>query len=505
MNLTGFNFLCFFAVLLVLYYLAPKKIRWSVLLLGSIVYYVLAGNAILILYPVVSIALCYIVSRVLSRENRIINESAEDSSKKKHTLIRLIVMMLGVGALLAVLIILKYTRFTSAEALLVPLGLSYYTFTLIGYLADIYYGMTVPQVNFLRLMGYGMYFPALVSGPILQYRHIEDEFFAEHVFDFTEVTRGMQRMLWGFFKKLVIAERLGVAVATVYNDPLTYGGAYVWLAIFMFTLQLYTDFSGLMDIVIGMSQCFGIKLPENFNTPFFSKSISEYWRRWHITLGVWMKEYVFYPILKTDMHYKLQTKLIKMFGKKRGKQIATFMAMFVLWFAVGLWHGGNMTYVIGSGLLQWFYIICEDSLKAPADRLWKKLGINPNARGLNAFRIIRTFVMVNIGNAFFRSSSVLAAINLFGCGFKIHKLGEVVSGGIFGLGLSWIDMGVVAVSLIILFIVSVLQQKQSVRERIASKPVVVRFIIWYALLFYVILLGQYGPGYSAAEFIYQGF
>lgn len=494
MNLTDFYFLCFFALILLIYYIVPGKKQWVVLLLSSIAYYLFAGNGILILYPVLSICLCYACSLLIERADNL-----------KHLLRKRIALYVGVILLLSVLILLKYLRFSSVAELLIPLGLSYYTFTLIGYIVDVYNGIACPQKNIFKLLAFGLYFPTLVSGPILKYRELEENFFEKHPFDYKEFTYGLQRMLWGFFKKLVIAERLGIIVSTVYDDPSTYGGAYVWLAILAFTFQLYTDFSGLMDIVLGISECVGIKLPENFNTPFFSKSISEYWRRWHITLGVWFKEYVFYPVLRIPAWGKMQKKLRDKFGKKAGKQLSTFMAMFILWTVVGLWHGGNVTYLIGSGLLHWFYIVMEELLEPPFNKLWNRLGVDIHAKWLEGTRIVRTFILVNIGNAFFRSASLSGAINLFRCGFGIHTFSSFINGGIFELGLDWIEFTVAVFSLLILLTVSIIKQKGSVRDQIAAKPIVVRFLIWYALLFYVILLGNYGPGYSAAEFIYQGF
>ena len=500
MSLTNFEFLCAFALVLLIYYLVPKKAQWFVLLLSSIAYYLCAGYALLILYPVLSIGLCFAVSKGIVW--------AKDKPKLKSSF-----LAVGILTLLVVLLLLKYLKFSSALELLVPLGLSYYTFTLIGYLVDIYYGIAELQGNLLKLMAFGMYFPTLVSGPIMQYREVQESFFEIHRFDFDEFTRGLQRMLWGFFKKLVIAERLGVIVQTVYADPTGYRGGYIWFAILCFTFQLYTDFSGLMDIVLGISQCFGITLPENFQTPFFSKTISEYWRRWHMTLGVWFKEYVFYRILRLGIYGKLQKYFREKLGKKRGKQYATFVAMFVLWLTVGLWHGGNMTFVIGSGLLHWFYIVMEELLEKPMTKLLGRSHIDKDAGWLNKLRMLRTFVLVNIGNAFFRAPSVAAAITLLGAGFSRAVVREDLAGagflsrGVFALGLPWYDVIIAAFSLIILLIVSLLQynKQASVREMIASKPIVLRFIIWFALLFYVILLGQYGPGYSAAEFIYQGF
>ena len=317
---TSFYFLCFYVCLLFLYYLVPKKIRWCVLLFSSIAYYLLSGNGILILYPLVSCLSAYIGIRIMGEEGK--------TSKRKAALIMVIVLQIGI------LFVLKYVNFgintinglsklfggtkdvVDGLHFMVPLGISFYTFSILGYVADVYNGIAVPQKNFLKLALYGMYFPVILSGPIMRYREDGEQFFAPHGFDYKQVTFGMQRMLWGFFKTLVISERMNLVVNTVYGNHVQYGGIYLWFATICFAFQLYTNFSGSMDIVLGMSQTFGLKMPENFETPYFSKNISEYWRRWHMTLGVWMKEYIFYPLLRTSAFTRLGKNLKKRLGKK---------------------------------------------------------------------------------------------------------------------------------------------------------------------------------------------
>ncbi|SCY06987.1 D-alanyl-lipoteichoic acid acyltransferase DltB, MBOAT superfamily [Lachnospiraceae bacterium XBB2008] len=542
MNLTDFYFLCAFAIILAVYYLVPRAFQWGVLLVSSIAFYLVNGYPFLVLFPIVSTLVVYLCA------GRIASCDAQTQSRSRRTAVTV-----GVIALLAILILLKYTKFIWVKvsaypefmeaflSSLIPLGLSYYTFTLISYLVDVYNGIVVPEKNYLKLLTFGMYGPALVSGPIMQYREVGAGFFEAHSFSYESLTRGLQRMLWGFFKKLVIAERLSIVVAVVFDNPAGFGGIYVWGAIICFTIQLYADFSGLMDIVLGISQCFGLKLPENFDTPFFSKTIAELWRRWHMTLGTWCKEYIFYPQLRTGVHSKLTGRLEKMFGvdkptndpdspdskaavkkaKKKAKRFSTFAAMFVLWLIIGLWHGGSMTFVIGSGLLQWFYIVMEELLEEPFKKLWKSMKVDPDSKVLNVLRMIRTFLLFAFGMAFFRSPSVSYAIGMLGCGVRRHSA-EVV--GLFrgftgafsadglralkatsSFGLAYVDIFVLVFSLLILMLVDIAKTRTDVRAYIAARPIVLRFIVWFALLFYVIILGQYGPGYSAAEFIYQGF
>ena len=281
MGITSFYFLCFFAGILIVYYIIPKKWQWGFLLLCSIAYYLLTDNGILILYPAATALVCYLGARRI--------EAVKEDVKKKKTALLIIVVVN-----LTILIVLKYINFgvytinglaelfgrgenvLSGFSFLAPLGVSFYTFSMLSYVLDVYYGLAAPQRNFGKAALYGMYFPALISGPILSYRTCGEQFFEPHVFEYVRVTRGLQRMVWGFLKKLVIAQRLGVLVDTVYGQYADYPGAYIWVATVCYAFQLYTDFSGCMDIVMGMSEALGLTLPENFNTPFFSKSISEY-------------------------------------------------------------------------------------------------------------------------------------------------------------------------------------------------------------------------------------
>lgn len=511
MGITSFYFLCFFAGILILYYLIPKKYQWGLLLICSAAYYLLSGNGILILYPVVSVSACYAGIRLLA--------DAPAEAVKRRKVILALTILVNIG----ILAVLKYVNFgiytidgiaglfgasrtlIQSVDFLIPLGVSFYTFSLLGYVIDVYYGIAKPQNNYLKLMLYGMYFPAIISGPILKYREHGEQFFKPHAFDYRQVTRGLQRMVWGFFKKLVIAERIGMLVDTVYGSYTEYPGAFIWTATVCYAFQLYTDFSGCMDIVIGMSESLGILLPENFRTPFFAQSIAEYWRRWHITLGVWMKEYVFYPVLRTKFITDLNRSWREKFGKKRGKQYATFAAMFILWLTVGIWHGGDWKFVIGSGLLHWFYIVMEELLAPPCARLMERCHIDQKSRAIGILRIVRTFFLVCIGDLFFRAASVGDAFAMLKGAVSVWNPHILWNGELFGLGLDVTETVIAAASILALWIVSLLQRSGSVRDRIADKPLPVRWFIWYVLLFAVILLGCYGPGYSAGEFIYQGF
>lgn len=528
MNLTDFYFLCAYAVILVIYYTVPKRFQWGVLLVSSIAYYLANGHPGLILCPFASIFISYTAARRIS--------DTEDKGQRKR------ILVLSVILLLISLISFKYIKyiiesvmgitlgwhgrfgiFGTFGEIIIPLGLSYYTFTLIGYVTDVYNGLIPAQSSFFRFAAFGMYFPVMVSGPIMQYRELGEGFLKPHDFEFNRIIRGFQRILWGFFKKLVVAERLNETVTVLFADSRTFQGLDVFLAILLFTIQLYSDFSGLMDIVLGVSETFGIDLPENFRAPFLAPTISEYWRRWHITLGVWFREYVFYPVLRTKLFSGLQSRAKARFGKKAGKRISTFIAMFVLWFTVGLWHGGNPTFIIGSGLLHWLYIVLEEMTHDPFMKLWDRLHIDPEAGWLKCIRVIRTFILVNIGNAFFRSKSVADAFKMFRYGFKSRDsilpmiIGDLMAAlqergiravsDVTMLGSNYIDLTIALFGIIFMLVISIISIRTGtdMRDRIAKWPLAVRCIVWFCFIFMLLLIARYGPEYSSAEFIYQGF
>ena len=551
MEITSFYFFCFYAVLLLLYYILPKRLQLPLLLAAGAVFYASQNefrDAWLLVFPAAAVLCTWFCVRKMTEASEAAAGAAANAEKGTSTAAgaagkaasasaaaqaekaRKKWLTINTAVLLGGLVILKYLRLIYASAGAgeesrgvlfsgpvgeflsrgsLPLGLSFYTFILLGYTIDVYNRIADPERSLLKTAVYGTYFPLMISGPITRYREDGKSLLAEHSFSYENLTHGLQRMLFGVFKKLVIAERCGKVAAVVFAEPQAYAGFGVWIGILAFTFQLYTDFSGCMDIVIGLSETLGIAVPENFRTPFFAKDISEYWRRWHITLGVWMKEYVFYPLLRTKLFTELGRKLRARFGRKTGKNLTTYAAMFVLWLTVGLWHGGELKYVIGSGLLHWFYIVFGMVTLPFWEKLFGMLHIPMKGRFADGFRILRTFFLVNIGNRFFRAASVPAALHTLREGLRLGNALPQITGGLrsdeLWIGLEPIEWIVLIVSLLILLTVSLLQQKGSVREMIDRKVLPVRWLIWFALLFYTILLGEYGPGYSAAEFIYQGF
>lgn len=509
MGITTFYFFCFLAVALIVYYSTSAKYRWVTLLVISIVYFLTTGAYVLILYPVASVLLAYVSTNEMCKRQ-------DEGSKKPW-------MLLGILGNLLFLIVLKYlnffvytynglvSRFRAESQLLstfrfmVPLGLSFYTLSILGYIFDVYYGKYRAEKNFFKLLLFGMYFPTIVTGPLVRYDKTGKELIAEHRLDYNNITFGLQRMLWGLLKVLVISERLSVVVSSVYDDYRSYTGIYIILATVLFAFQLYTNFSGSIDIVMGVSECFGIKLPENFKVPFLSRSVTEFWRRWHITLGLWFKDYVFYPILRTRTFIGIPAKLKGRVGKKAAKRFATFLAMLIMWLLVGLWHGGSWKYIVGSGVLHWMYILLEDVCEPLGERIRNRFSIDKDAVWIKTIQIFRTYLLVCIGFVFFNANSMREGFDIMSAIlFGMHN-GVPADGSALSLGLELREIIILGVSLIIMMVIEVLSLHKDMRIRIASYPVAFRWIIYYCVVFYVILLGQYGPGYSATEFIYKGF
>lgn len=491
MGITSFTFLCCYGIVLLLYYLIPKKIQWCFLLPISFGYYIIAAdNPWLLLYPLVTITSVYI--------GAVLIDKVKEQGKKKIVLSLVVVFTLGI------LGTLKYFNIEEGVVrFLVPLGISYYTFTLLGYLFDVYYEISPVEHNYFKIALFGCYFPNLISGPIMKFKDVKETMFIPHQLDYKEITFGLQRILFGLFKILVISERLALLVNQVFGNYKEYNSITIALASIGFVLQLYTNFSGTMDIVLGVSQTFGIKLPENFNLPFFATTISEFWRRWHITLGIWLKDYLFYPLLRTKVWGELQSKLKNKKGKKKGKKLALYMALFILWFTIGLWHGGEWKYIVASGLLQWMYIVGGEV----CEPIWKKLRaithVDIKNKGYIWFQRVRTLLLFSFAMIFFRAKSFVQGCLIIKQMFT--GWGYSIMGKSGGVGLDWIEAVILMVSLLILFMISSLQEKGSVRERLAEKPIVLRWIILYGAIFYIILLGEYGPEYSATESIYQNF
>ena len=441
--------------------------------------------------------------------------------KNKNKTVLILAVLINIGALIlykeinffigtsrAAANIFGVTLSLSNIKWIAPLGISYYTLNMLSYILDCYWGTGNVQKNYLRFALFAGYFPVLTSGPILRYREMEDSLFEGHSFNYRAVCFGMQRILWGFFKKLVIADRVAIFVNTVYGDYHTYTGSYIFLAVILFVLQIYTDFSGCIDIVLGVSELFGIRLPENFDLPFTSKSVSEFWRRWHITLGAWLKDYVLYPILKSSPWQKLGAKMKKRFGKKYGKKIPVWLGLFLSWFLIGMWHGGAWNYIVGVGLLMWLFIVLGELCEPLFGWLIRKLQINTECFSWRLFQSVRTFCCFAIGLSLFRSyGGLMEGMKIWKSALSTFNPQILLDGSLLKLGLDAKEMGVLVAALCVLAISGILRiyLKRPLRDWLAEQNTAFRWIVLYILAFAVIIFGCYGIGYDSSAFIYEAF
>jgi D-alanyl-lipoteichoic acid acyltransferase DltB (MBOAT superfamily) len=309
----------------------------------------------------------------------------------------------------------------------------------------------------------------------------------------------------------VLAERLAIIVSVIYGGgteeqmgTVTYAGAYIIIGAFAYVFQLYTDFSGCMDMVIGVAQMFGIKLPENFHTPFYATSLSEFWRRWHITLGAWLKDYVLYPTLKSAWLNKIRKAIKAKFGKKAAKEIPTYIGMFITWFGIGFWHGGSWKYICASGLF-FFVMIVGGLILAPVfKRLTAFLRIDTGAWSWTLFARLRTACLFTLSVSFGRASSLTTGFKMWRRAFEWNPW-IWVDGSLYNLGLDRLDFWVMVFGMAALFVVSKFQQSGSIREKVAGQNIVFRWTVYLGLFVAVLLFGMYGQGYNPADFIYGGF
>lgn len=503
MELTSISFYIFFAVSLAVYFMAPANWQWILLLADSLFFYYLSAVPWTFIYLFISVCSVYLCTIYIESTNR----------WNKFVLACTVILNFGLLA------VLKYSKLFAVtiyyiskffnQPIAVPviswtasLGISFYTLQMVSYCFDCYWGVVKTEHNFLKLLLYACYFPQMISGPISRYGQVAPQILTGHKFDYQRVSYGLIRIGWGLFEKHVISDRLAVVVDLIYADTATYTGIYLWLAFLLFPLQLYTDFCGCMDIIMGVSECFGICLPENFKAPFFAETLQEFWQRWHITLGSWLKDYIMNPLLKSEFVIGMGDFLKPRIGKKWGKRIPVYFGMLILWLCMGIWHGSGWKYIIGEGVWYWMIIMVEQIIKPTAEKIYRRWNIKVDTKTFRISRILRTYLLFSIGMVFFRAESFTGAVVLLkasvsGCGMNI-----LFDGSLYNLGLNMINRIILAVSLFALYKVdSCRYQGDCVREKLHSENAVGRWICYWGMILFLIL----SANLSTQEFLYAAF
>ena len=514
MTVTSFYFLMFLLIGVCLYYVVPSKVQWVVLLLLSIIFYVKAATPYTIVFVITSSIIAY-VSTIYIEHNRTNKIATKTVSTVAiiSVLLNIVIWFLLKGSSFWILGSALINKAIPAFPLLkeLPLegalGMGYYTAQVIGYILDVLWQNTETQKNPLKLFLFVCFFPQLTVGPISRYTDIKT-IYDVHRFSYQNICRGAQRILWGLFKKLVISDRIALIVNAIWADTSTFGGIWPWIAVFLYPLEIYTDFSGCMDIVLGAAELFGVRLAENFRNPFFSRNSQEFWQRWHITLGAWARDYVFYPFMKSKWMVTFGKKCKKRFGKRWGKFVPWSVSMAVLWFVMGFWHG-SVRHIFGVSLWFWSVLFISELFLPITKKITNVLEIKTESFGWHFFQSARTYVIYALGVVFFTSPGLRLAFEHY----KIlyHSLKQLnpwtlFDGTILNLGVTWQDINIIILGLICLILADYLREKyEYARNWICKQSFGFRWIIWIFLFLMVLIYGMYGPGYDASTFIYQGF
>lgn len=376
-----------------------------------------------------------------------------------------------------------------------------------GYLVDVYRGKVKPDGSIFRFALFVSYFPQIIQGPIGRYQPLTTQLFEQRCFSYERVKFGAQRMLWGYFQKVVIADRIAVIVNEVFTNYKEngYEGCIVFIAVLLYSIQIYADFSGGIDIVCGVSEMLGIKLADNFRHPFLARSVAEFWQRWHITLGVWMRDYLFYPLALSKPFNKMSSILRKLFGNYVAKVLPTCLASFIVFMLIGLWHGSSWKYV-AYGLYQATFVSTATLLEPFYAKCRSFFGVKPERISFRIFQVLRTVIIVTVGRYFSRAASFMTAISMYRYTLKTFNPWVLFDGSLYKLGLDQKNFQLMILLIVGLFIVDAMQEKGiHLRETIARQGIVFRWGVYFAGIFGIIIFGMYGQGFNTASFIYQGF
>lgn len=532
MAFTSLSFVAFLAITATIYFLTPKRYRWVTLFIANYVFYYFAGGGFF-LYLVLTTVTTYLAARQIGKmaENNKIAYNAKKATldrdekkawkaafakKKRWVMIPTVLFNLGILA------VLKYSGFVGANlngifeklsigaqlpvhSFLLPLGISFYTFQSMGYLIDVNREKYPPEKNLFKFALFVSFFPQIVQGPIGRFQTLSEQLYRPNEFSYTRAKFGVQLMLWGAFKKMVIADRAGVIVDTIFGYTDVFGGCYVPIAALVYCVQLYGDFSGGIDIATGAAQVLGIDLEKNFERPYLATSIPDFWRRWHITLGAWFRDYVFYPLSLSKFFAKVGKKGRKIFGNYVGKLLPVLIPQFIIFFLIGIWHGAEWKY-IAFGLYNGTLIVLGILFDQPLKKLAKKLSIQTETFSWRLFQVLRTLFLVALGKIITRAPGIGASVFMLKSMVEKWDTDILWNGGLLKLGLDDKDLWVLLLSTCTLLVVSLLQESGvKIRESLAKQNTYFRWIIYLGAIFSLILFGAYGINYDASDFIYRGF
>ena len=529
----------FLPACVLLYAVVPRKVRPAILLAFSYLF-VWAISNWLIVFLLLSTLIVYFVGRgmgvMLAQRDEQLAQVKKGKREIKNRCKQKMkgVLVVGIVANFGILVALKYLGFfsqvaTSLLSLLglqvtlvaprigITIGISFYTLMAVSYLLDVYRESVQADRNLARVALFLSFFPQIMEGPICRYSQTVPGLWAGEPINERNLSYGSVRIAVGIVKKFIIADRLNLYVEAVFNNYAAFDGGVIALAAILYTIQLYCDFSGCMDVAIGVGRIFNVQIPENFKQPFLSRTASEFWQRWHITLGTWFKDYVYYPVSLSKPVKNLTSKARKKFGNRYGPLMTSSIALFCVWLGNGLWHGAGSQYVF-FGMYYFVLIVAGGFIEPSAQALAARFGWNRESTPYKTFRIARTLVVIFIGELFFRANGLQAGLEMFGQIVGNFSLDTFTSGALFdgsivefrmntaNRAMDAADFAIAAVFTALVFAAGFAREKgHNPIEWVCGKGIPVRIAALVLMLFAIVIFGAYGSGFAPVDPMYAQF
>lgn len=498
MLFNSIDFLIFLPIVLVIYYIIPMKYKHIWLLISSYYFY-MCWNAKYVLLIFVSTVITYLSGIFIDKIEKTW-PNVNDIGKYKK-----LILALSFVSNLGILFYFKYINFTldivtrilskvnismnvPVFDVILPVGISFYTFQALSYSVDVYRGEVAPEHDFFRYALFVSFFPQLVAGPIERSKNLLTQLREPRKFDFGYAFDGILLMLWGFFLKIVLADRIAIFVDTVYGDCEHYQGIYLIVATVLFAVQIYCDFSGYSSIAMGTAKLLGIELMDNFNAPYLSTSVADFWRRWHISLTSWFKDYLYIPLG----------------GSKKGI-LRKYLNKMIVFMLSGLWHGAQLTFVVW-GAINGLYQVIGEILMPIREKVSDALGVNRDSEGFCVLRAIVTFTMIDFSWIFFRADSLGRAVYIIKSIFNAENIWTLFDGSLYNCGLDEKNFRFMLIAVIVLLVADFLKRKGiMVREIILRQDGYIKCLVVSFSILLIMVFGKYGPAYDAVNFIYFQF
>ena len=496
MLFNSISFLIFFPVVILLYFIIPHRFRYIWLLAASYYFY-MAWNPVYALLMLTSTFITYTSGILIDKANK--TSGGGNAAKLKNIYVSISFILN-----LSILFFFKYFYFAVDNInillsalhiqliqpkfdIILPLGISFYTMQMIAYIVDIYRGAKA-ETNFIKYALFISFFPKLLAGPIERTATFLPQLQERKYFNYDNLKNGLLLMLYGYFLKMVIGDRAAILVNFVFENYEAYMGLEIFVAITIYSIQIYADFFGYTCIAIGAAQTMGFTLLQNFNHPFFAVSVGDYWLRWHISLSMWLRDYIYFPL-----------------GGSRCSKIKKYRNILITFFISGLWHGANWTFIIW-GMIHGLSIILDDIFKPVFQKIYSIFNINTQCFSFRLFQIIIAFLIINYSRLFFRAPDIETAVIMTKQMFSVWNPWIFFDNSLYDMGLSRKDFYVLCFSIIILWAVSFMQEKGiKIREELAKQNLVFRWILYWIAIFGILTFGVYGTAYNANQFIYFQF